>query len=637
MTNAKYRIRIPDYEYYQREISCNDGCPVRTDCRGYVVEIGKENFPTAYQMARGPNPFASICGRVCAAPCESACNRGNVDFPVQIRALKRVVTELYGPERPRRGAAWDRPYDQLLRGEFCGPCSSQYELYAVKRAMRAVGSPEAEGYNVGDRVAVMGSGCAGMTVAHDLALRGYKCTVFEAERIPGGMLTLGVPLFRLSRAAALAEIHAILDLGVELKLNTVVGRDVTLNQLFEQGYKAVFLGPGLQRGRRLNIEGADAAEIYEGVIHLRKYNLEEPYPMGRRVLVIGGGDVAMDCARTALRLGAVETRVMCLEPKDAMPAQDIEVEDAIEEGVVFHYSRGPRRFLKKNGRVAGVETLECSSVFDPEGRFNPQFVSGSETVIECDTVLLAIGQRSEPTLLRPDDELALNARGLIDAGPSLQTRRRGVFAGGDIVLGPKLFIDAVLQGQTAARHIHEQLAGVKVKVRRRATVRRVWDHRMVSDYMMIDEERPPLLEPDNRKQGNEFVEKTYTGEQALRQAHRCLKCHVNVVFDGNLCIMCNGCVHVCPEYCLKLVRLDDIESSPEFEQLLRKRYAAAPRDADGRIPPAAGTAMLMDAERCIRCGLCAFICPTEAITMEEFSYVEELYEVKNEEGGEGKE
>jgi ferredoxin len=278
--------------------------------------------------------------------------------------------------------------------------------------------------------------------------------------------------------------------------------------------------------------------------------------------------------------------------------------------------------------VAGVETLSVASVFDKEGRFNPQFVPGSEVLIEADTVLLAIGQRSEPTLMHPNDSLPINRRGLLDAAETLMTSRPGVFAGGDIVTGPRLFIDAVLQGQLAARSIHEYLAGVKVKVRRRATVRRIWNHRMFDDYMMFDAERPPLLEPEHRKGGNDLVEQVYTREQALRQGRRCFKCHVNVTFDGNLCIMCNGCVHVCPEYCLKLVRLDDIESTPEFEKLLDMRYAQVLRNEKGEIPVEAGAAMLMDAERCIRCGLCAAICPTDAITMEEFNFVEELYEEK---------
>ncbi len=399
MSDNLYQIQSPDAsEYWIKMIKCQDACPVHTDACGYVTAIAEGRYEDAYRMARATNPFASICGRVCGAPCEVNCRRGDVDEPVSIRALKRFVTDKFGPETGDYTHYHDGCDERMLppeRGDF-------------------------------EKVAVVGAGVSGLTVAHDLTRIGYKVTVFEAYSTPGGMLTAGVPVFRLPRDLVQHEINAILSLGVELKCGMQLGRDFNIADLRAQGFAAIFLGVGLPKGRRLEIPGNDLPGVYDGLDFLRSFNEGTPLPLGRRVVVIGGGNVAYDVARSAVRpfeemsrqetesqmergettafdvarsalriSGDKEVHVVCLEQRHEMPADEREIVEGDEEGVRLHNGWGPKEVIQRDGGGIALRTIQCTSVFDDDGRFNPVFDESVVQDLEADTVMFAIGQSSD--------------------------------------------------------------------------------------------------------------------------------------------------------------------------------------------------------------------------------------------------
>ena len=480
-------------DYWTRMVKCQDACPVHTNACGYVTAIAEGRYEAAYKIARATNPFASICGRVCGAPCEVNCRRGSLDAPVTIRALKRFVNEKYGPET----------------GDF-----SHYQAGADDRMI----PPQRGDY---ERVAVIGAGVAGMTVAHDLTKLGYKVTVFEAYAEPGGMLTAGVPIYRLPRELVRAEINAILSLGVELKCNMRLGRDFTIADLRAQGYKAIFLGIGLPKGRKLPLPGSDLPMVYDGLEFLRAFNEGKPYELGKRVVVIGGGNVAFDVARSAVRRahipmadaqsdmerteriafdvarsalrmsGDKEVAVVCLEQRHEMPADEIEVAEGEEEGIKLHTARGPREILGEAGQLLGLRTVKCLSVFDDAGKFNPKFDESVVEDIEADTILFAIGQTSDLSFLHPGDGVE-SERGLIKVNPeTYQTTAPDVFACGDIAHGPRLFIHAIASAQIAARSMHDYLRGTRTDV----VVRKRWlpaDYTMVDGWDQFRRQKPPV-------------------------------------------------------------------------------------------------------------------------------------------------
>jgi len=668
MIQEKYRVEIPDLEYYQRAIKCQAACPVRTDARGYVTAIAANDDRLGYQLAREPNPLTSICGRICAAPCETACRRGSLDAPIAIRPLKRFVAERYGVEAMRpREAVPDRP----------GPSVTTHDRTALRRLAATPGRRRG-------RVAGIGSGPAGLAAAHDLALLGHQVTIFEASPVPGGMLRQGVPLYRLSRDLLDLEIQAILDLGVELRLNTAVGEAVSLADLRRE-YDAVFIGSGLRKGRDLHIEGADLDGVFKAVDFLLNVNMGYRVNLGRKVIVVGGGNVAVDAARTALRarmaqvdleklsaaelrelletaraalpelasieqpldgelirsaldvartavrLGVAEVHMVALESWEELPASPLEIEEAQEEGIRIHTRLGPHRILGRDGRVAGLETIRVRSVFDEQGRFNPTFIPHTEAVMECDTVILAIGQAADLTFLQNEPRgersasngVQVSPRGLIVADPeTMATTAPGIYAGGDVVYGPRILIEAVRDGQKAARSIDGHIQGRPVRVVRRGQMTPLPGHRMPEGYTQIPRRKVPTI-PLERRIGIAEVELGYDEAQAREQARRCLNCGVNTIFDATKCILCNGCVDVCPWNCLKLVRLVDLAGDERLAQVVKATYGVS-LDTFSRADAPPATAMLKDETVCTRCGLCAQRCPTGAITMALFTYEEEL-------------
>ncbi|MDJ0974138.1 MAG: FAD-dependent oxidoreductase [Planctomycetota bacterium] len=568
-----FDVEVPDLGYFERLIACRHACPVHTDASGYVQAVAEGDYELAYRIARGPNPFASICGRVCGAPCEYACRRGTIDRPVSIRAIKRTATERYGVESPK-------------------------DLRTTLEMSTAAGSLDAEPN--GEKVAVVGAGVAGLTCAHDLRRLGYAVTVFEALPKPGGMLRYGVPKFRLPVDLIDNEINAILEMGVELHCGVRIGRDKTLEGLREEGYAAVFLGVGLQTSRTLPLPGSDLEGVVPGLKHLYAFNTDAPIDDLGRVVVIGGGDVAFDCARTAIRLpGTSDVTLICLESLDEMPADTVEILEGDEEGVVRRNRLGPVRFVGENGKVTGLEVRKVERVFDAMGRFDPVLLEGTEEILPCDTVLLAVGQTSDTEFASGVQELELGGGGTVVA--DFDTGRTSVpwlFAGGDIALGPKLFIDGVAQGQRAAKSIHEFVKGEVIpKSGDRSFACEYVRQGLQHDYLQSARLFPPATEPASRLESTEApVEVMYEDVDARQQGARCLRCEVETVFDGTKCILCGGCADVCPTWCLRLVTLEEIGM------------------ADPSMPN--GSAIIKDEDRCIRCAQCAVRCPTDAITME---------------------
>jgi NADPH-dependent glutamate synthase beta subunit-like oxidoreductase len=633
-SQALYQIQAPDAtDYWVRMVKCQDACPVHTDACGYVTAIAEGRYEEAFRKARATNPFVSICGRVCGAPCELNCRRGRVDSPITIRALKRFVNEIYGPE------------------------NGSYDLYkeACDRRMLPPGS----GNNL--RIAVVGAGVSGLTVAHDLAQIGYRVTVFEAYSEPGGMLTVGVPVFRLPRELVRHEIQAILSLGVELKCNMRLGRDFTIASLREQGYKAIFLGIGLPKGRKLPIPGADAPSVYDGLDFLRSFNEGIPLPLGRKVAVIGGGNVAYDVARSAIRpVEAFETReeqdaemergektaydiarsalrmsgdksvaVVCLEKRNEMPADAREIEEGEEEGIHLYNGWGPKEVVVEKGKVKALRVVRCVNVFDESGRFNPQFDHDVTQDIEADTVLFAIGQSSDLSFLSPEDGVE-SVRGLIKVNPdTYQTTAPDVFACGDIAHGPKLFIHAIASAQIAARSMHDFLSGTRTDV----VVRKKWSpasYTMVEGWNRLPRKETRAIESGIRAASLLNTEINFSVEEAAEQASRCLRCNVNTVFDTSICVACNGCVDICPMNLIRLVGLGALAEDPAGLAMVAAQFGideATVRQFSREELDQMGGLMMKDESTCIRCAMCASRCPTHAITMQRFDHYRECVRI----------
>ncbi|MGQ9458244.1 MAG: FAD-dependent oxidoreductase [Anaerolineae bacterium] len=618
----RYRVEVPTPSTYQQMVQCQAACPAGTNARAYVLAIARGEYARAYAIARQSNPFASICGRVCNAPCEASCRRGAVDAPVAIRALKRFVAEQFGVETPR----FTRHHVEDLLAQGAADSVKGLDLHALGRLR------EARGCRVG-KVAIVGAGPAGLSCAHDLALLGHEVHVFEAAEEPGGMLRYGIPPYRLPRDLLQAEIGFILSLGVHLHTGARLGRDFTLRDLREQGFEATFLAIGAHRGRALRVPGEDLSGVVQAVELLRRANAGEPVEMGQRVVVVGGGNAALDAARTARRLagsGATVT-VVYRRSRAEMPAAVGEVEEALREGVQFQFLANPVRLLPdaEGRRVARAECLRMRlGPPDASGRRRPEPIPGSEFLLEADTVVVAIGQAPDLSWLADEEGLEATRGGTLTVADAdtLATSVPGVFAGGDVVgLGPLIAIQAVADGLRAARSIHAYLQGARLQTRVEGAFSPLPDHRMPEGYHRLRRAEPPLL-PLDRRTWEAEVEGPLPREVAEEQARRCLQCHVQTVFHGDRCILCGGCVDVCPERCLKMVRLDRIEGDALLEAAVEARYGlplAAFRK--GWWPPGVlerGTAMIKDETRCIRCGLCARRCPTGAITMEAFRFVE---------------
>jgi NADPH-dependent glutamate synthase beta subunit-like oxidoreductase len=452
------------------------------------------------------------------------------------------------------------------------------------------------------------------------------------------MLYLGIPHFRLPREIIKMEVDNILSMGVSLHTRMTLGRDITFGQLRSK-FDAVLLATGLNKGRELNIPGAHLAGVYNGIDFLINANLGYEIELGKRVAVVGGGNVAIDVARAAVRLvheswdsGAVESGsdslqpaldaarmamrsgaeqvcLVSLESRQQMPAWQSEVQEAEHEGIAVDNGWGPKEIVGANGVVEGLRVRACVSVFDEKGRFNPAF-GDEEKVIPCDTVVLAIGQQADLSFLGGDKDVQITPRGILKIDENLMTTAPGVFAGGDVAFGPRVLVEAVANGHRAARSIHTWFQGTSTKtVLSRFRIFNNWE--MPRGFLGIQRQIMPVL-PANRRIGIAEVELGFDEQQGRAEGLRCLKCQVNTIFDGSKCILCAGCVDVCPENCLRLVDLAQVQGDERYDALIRNRYGVSASE----LPVGQAGAIIKNEEKCIRCALCAQRCPVDAITME---------------------
>jgi len=610
MRPEKYQVKILGIDDYQALVACQSACPLATDTKRYVRAIAEGDYEKAYLIARQTNPLVSVCSRVCIAPCEKSCRKAGEGSPVDIRALKRFVCDRHGVASPRSVAERLEEYsrrDMWMSDRTGNDILSMSRLRKAKEEKEGSQKPSA-------RVAIVGSGPTGLSSAHDLAMLGYRVTVFEAAPLPGGMLRTGIPDFRLPKEILQQEIDAILELGVELKLNSPIGEHLSLSDLREQGYQAVFITIGLQDPMVLDLKGTELKGVYSGIDYVRDY---AKIPLGKRCLVIGGGGVAIDCAQHAVRQGAEQVMIACLESWETMPASLSEKEDAQEEGITFYPSLGPQRIVGHEGRVTGIEFLKVSSVFDSEGKFNPAFVPDSTTTLEVDTVILAVGQASTIPSLSGMEGLDITPAGLIRAGEDMSTNLPGVFAGGDVRWRfGRNATDAVADGQRAARAIHGYLGGTTLRIRRKGYMRPVAPDFDNTRCETIAPVKIPKRAAGERIRTQEEITIGFDEAQARQQAARCRQCSIQTVFDRSRCILCGTCADTCVYGALKLVRMADIQGDTNLERLTGALARMSPR-SKGR------TAIIKDESRCVNCGMCARRCPTGAITMAEFYSQEE--------------
>ncbi len=637
-----------DLHFYDQNIPCLAACPVHTNAGMYVAAIADGNDELAYLTARLPNPFASVCGRVCAAPCEDACRRGEIDRPIAIRALKRFVTEKYGTETG----------------------SDTWKTVAHP--------PTAERP---ESVGVVGGGPAGLAAAHDLRKWGYQVTVYEATDKLGGAMWLGIPEYRLDRTVLQRDIDAIVGLGVDVEYDTRLGDDVTLEELRER-HDALFLAIGATLGRGLDIEGNDGDGVFRAIEFLINMNRGFQVDVGDRVVVVGGGDVAMDAARTALRAdeyaaatgaeaseteggatsrgdegesteggvaptsrrrlrgllnrlspkdsapgptgshgvtptrrlepeeeasslqvafdvarsaaraGARDITVVSLENRKEMPAHEFEIEEAEREGIRFLHRRGPARIVTTDDNlVSGLETIGCISVFNDEGRFAPEFDTADRSVLPADTVILAIGQAIDLDALGSNGP-EISPRRTISIDPETgRTSIDGIWSGGDAAKGPRTLIDAIADGRKSAEDIHRYFGG-ELPDRMEGRMEIAEDfHRLDDTYDRYDRVEVPTLDT-GRRIGLAEVETGFTEEMARLEASRCLRCFGNILLDVQKCVLCALCSDVCPVDVISLVPAQQVD-----------------------VTARESTALLLDEERCIRCALCIDRCPTDALSM----------------------
>lgn len=510
---------------------CKTYCPAHISVQGYVKLASQGKYKEALELIKHENPFPAVCGRICPRKCESACTRGNIDSPVAVDEIKRFIAE--------QDLNMERRYIPKLRHEY------------------------------GKKIAVIGAGPSGLSCAYYLAIDGYKVTVFEKQKVLGGMLTLGIPSYRLEKNVINAEIDILRELGVTFKTGVEVGKDVTLQDLRTQGYEAFYLAIGAQSGRKLGIEGEDAEGVITGVDFLREVNLGNDRKLEGNVVVIGGGNVAIDVARTAARVGASKVEMFCLESQKEMPALPEEIEEAMAEDIGIQNSWGPKRILQENGRVVGVEFKKCLSVFDKDGKFNPTFDENQTKIVKAAYVLTSVGQAIEWGKLLENSKIELNPNKTIKADSfTLQTAEPDVFAGGDSMTGPKFAIDAIAMGKEGAISIHRYVHPGQSLIlgRDRREYHELDKENLVLEgYDRVPRQRPLPIEEKEAKQTFRDLRTTFSEEQMKKETERCLGCGATTS-DEFMCIGCGACTMRCKFDAISLIRKYDAESVP-FEKL----------------------------------------------------------------------
>ncbi|MBU3191379.1 FAD-dependent oxidoreductase [Clostridium bowmanii] len=508
---------------------CKSECPAHIAVQGYIKMASKGKYRDALELIKKENPFPAICGRICPRKCEDACTRAGVDEALAVDEVKRFIAE------------------QDLKAE--------YRFVPEKMVARS------------GKIAVIGAGPAGLSCAYFLAVEGYKVTVFEKQKALGGMLTLGIPSFRLEKDVVNAEIDILKELGVEFKEGVEVGADVTLAELRKKGYKAFYVAIGAQAGRNLRLEGEDVVGSMTGVDFLRRVSLGENLKMEGPVIVIGGGNVAIDVARTAERIGASKVDMYCLESRQEMPALEEEIEEAFSEDIEINNSWGPKRIVHENGHVCGVEFKKCISVFDENRRFSPKFDENDTKIVKANNVIISVGQGIDWGELLVDSKIELNPNKTIKADPiTFQTGESDVFAGGDALTGPKFAIDAIALGKQGAISIHRYVHGDSLTISREREYHALDKENLNMDgYDRLPRQRALHVEGSKSKETFADLRVTFTEEQIKKETERCLGCGATFV-DEFQCVGCGVCTTKCKFDAISLVRKYDA-SGVDFKDM----------------------------------------------------------------------
>ena len=574
---------ISDPNYFHKVVDCQWACPAHTDVPEYIRLIAQGKFSDAYMVNRKSNVFPGILGRVCDRPCEPACRRTRVeDKPVAICRLKRVAA--------------DHRDDITAR------------------------LPQPPSKKNGKSVALIGAGCASLTVANDLLPLGYDVTIFEALDMTGGLMRTNIPQFRLPPEVLNEEIQYILDMGADLKLNHRINSFKEFKE--NNNFDAIFVGTGAPKGKELKLPGRyDSNNVHIGIEWLESVAFEHVDKIGKNVLIIGVGNTAMDCCRTSLRLGAKNVKVMARKPRAFFKASEWELEDAEEENVEIIVNHSPKEFIVKNGKLQGMLFEEIEYQIDDKGSIESSEIVG-EKLIECDDVILAIGQDNAFPWIERDIGIHFNEWDcpIVDE-TTMMCSLDGVFFGGDSAFGPKNIIWAVAHGHEAAISIHKHCEREDIYDRlppgMNLTSQKMGIHEWSysNDYDGSERRLMPHVDLKKRfKQLNIEVELGFTLDQTVKEVERCLNCDIQTVFAANLCIECDACIDVCPVDCLTITENgdeDDLRTrlTAPAENLEEDLYVSEPLPQTSRV-------MVKDEDLCVHCGLCAERCPTGAWDMQ---------------------
>ncbi len=574
----RFRIRIPDPSWFEENIGCENACPVNTRVPQYISAISRGEFNRSFQINREDNLFPAILGRICVHPCEEKCRRGLLlDSPVSICSLKRASAD----------------HKSLLPPVKTSPPRK------------------------GKRVAIIGAGPSGLSAANDLARLGYEVTIFESFPIPGGMLNVGIPPYRLPRKIVEEAIEEVKRLGVEILTHTPIGKELNLEDLRER-YDAVYIAAGAHKAEKLGIPGEDLKGVIHGVTFMRMINLKEGLNLiGKRVAVIGGGNTAMDASRSSLRLGAKQVMILYRRTREEMPVDPREIEQVEEEGIQVLYLTQPIRVLTGDGiNVSGLRCIKNRlGEPDKDGRRRPIPIEGFEFDIEIDLLIPAVSQSPDISFLPEEIGLEISKWDRLIVNPdTFESNVKGIFAGGDFITGPRDVIRVIADGRRAALSIHHYLSGERLEKRSGFFIP-VKEHEIHADIEKIPREKMETIPLYERMSLEKEVELGFSKEAAQKEANRCLRCHIFTIFDRSKCILCGGCVDICPKSCLRMAKLEEVRGDERFSKLVESIYGSKLEEAE-RLNMA--TLMIKDESRCIQCGLCAKRCPTGAITMEEY-------------------
>jgi len=473
------------------------------------------------------------------------------------------------------------------------------------------------------KVAIIGAGPSGLSAANDLARLGYAVTIYESFSVPGGMLNVGIPPYRLPREVVSQAIEEVKRLGVEIVTETPIGKELNLEML-RQNYDAVYIAGGAHKAEKLGIPGEDLQGVIHGVTFMQMVNLKKDLKIGSRVAVAGGGNTAMDAARSSFRLGAKEVFILYRRTREEMPVDERELEQVEEEGINVQFLTQPIQVLSKDGiKVSGVRCIR-NRLGEPEkdGRRRPIPIDGSEFDIDIDLLIPAVSQSPDISFLPEEIGLEISKWDRLSVNPeTFETNVHGIFAGGDFVTGPRDVIRVIADGRKAALSIHTYLSGEKFE-KRPAYFTPVSEIKIDPDLEKTPRQKIDTIPIQERKSVDKEVELGFSKEVAVKEAVRCLQCHIFTIFDRTKCILCGGCVDICPKSCFRMARLDGIEGDEKLASWVKSIYRVSLEDAE-RLNLA--TIIFKDESRCIQCGLCAKRCPTGAITMEEYHRESKFY------------